>query len=650
MSNHSQFDPLSGIPLPYLSFVIKLIFPFKHFEGQYCRHHLLKSGEVLFHFLGSCAGQSSFNLHDISRTKKMFKLQLIRKRSKPRNRVVVIKRDKRAIYGKDSIRECPDHAHVIIDSTDSHPGYCKLRLPPSFSSDTEVNVSQTGANKYLKAFRITDGLRTQIEAVHLGKVECIGVPCYTFPFFQRWEESKVDHFPSREVITSIVKEGCTLIPKAHPKSICQDIEWQFNFSMGEHLLFKSLTVAQKHGFFVLKVLLDNMVHHVPFKTKHLKSVFLMACEKVPSGAWETNISGCVLYMLDSLLSCLKAKFLPNYFIPENNLIDCHRDEDINTLCVVVEYIRLFPASVIQIVAEKHGYTFGPNLIKNVLSKIHYFTDRHMQRAFNEMFGPLTIATAKIMAKLGFYDISFDILEELFEQSLLIPQTGLRQTSLSFFDLFISALMEMKQKASRVILAQTFDMKMGSNLSEMVLEKERGSLQTYLPWIIDNRISWIEVSNESNSDLSTIATSLYEFSKREYGRQNSVLAELSVTTAIKCIQDVLKEDIVEGEKTKTIGLGTDVEARKQMLKRKLISFYMHVYRISALDHLQHPLIEHMDEIEKLCREFPAMTGAVCSMFLLLGQEAKLQEYSQKFYHLYGTGKHNYVYQLLLFICA
>lgn len=203
-------------------------------------------------------------------------------------------------------------------------------------------------------------------------------------------------------------------------------------------------------------------------------------------------------------------------------------------------------------------------------------------------------------------------------------------------------MEMKQKASRVILAQTFDMKMGSNLSEMVLEKERGSLQTYLPWIIDKRIGWVEVSNESNSDLSTIANFLYEFSKREYGRQNSVLAELSITTAIQCIQEVLKEDNVEGEKTKIIGLETDVEARKQMLKRKLISFYMHVYRISELDHLQHPLIEHMDEIEKLCREFPEMTGEVCSMFSFLGQKAKRQEYAQKFYHLYGTGKHNYVY--------
>lgn len=184
-----------------MSFVIKLIFPFKHFEGHYCRHHLLESGEVIFHYLGSCADQSSFTLRDISRTKRMSKLQFSRKRSIPRNRVVVIKRDKRATYGKDSIRECPDHAHVIIDSTDSHPGYCKLRLSPSFSSDTEVNVFQTGANRYLKAFRITDRLRTQLEAVHLGKVECIGVPCYTFPFFQRWVESKKDHFPSREVIT-----------------------------------------------------------------------------------------------------------------------------------------------------------------------------------------------------------------------------------------------------------------------------------------------------------------------------------------------------------------------------------------------------------------------------------------------------------------
>lgn len=102
----------------------------------------------------------------------------------------------------------------------------------------------------------------------------------------------------------------------------------------------------------------------------------------------------------------------------------------------------------------------------------------MLASFHDQVGPLTISTAKIWAKMGFYSTSLDLLEDRFEQSLLIPQTEMRQTSYSFRDFLVSALMEMKQKASRVLLARTFDMIMGSNVEDMILEKQEISLQMY----------------------------------------------------------------------------------------------------------------------------------------------------------------------------
>lgn len=143
-----------------------------------------------------------------------------------------------------------------------------------------------------------------------------------------------------------------------------------------------------------------------------------------------------MYVLGSLLSFLKANFLPDYFIPERNLIDSHIKDDIGTLCCIVEYIRLFPACAVQIVAEKYGYTYGTNLIKRILLNREYFPDRaKFPVIFNESFGPLTIATAKIMAKMGFYGVSIQILENRFEQSLLTPQSLLRQSSFNFCDFF-----------------------------------------------------------------------------------------------------------------------------------------------------------------------------------------------------------------------
>lgn len=620
IEDHSWVDPLSGIPLPYLGFIMKLIFPYKMFDGEIARYFLLRIGEIYFHYLGSYADQSCLTLRDVSRTQKMHRLDINHKGKSSYCRVVVLKMDTEAIYDNTFLDDYTGIRHVIVDMSNSFPGYCRLRLSTSSLIDANDNVAKIGIVMYQKAFRITDKIRSDIDLKYYRKVECIGVPCYTFPFMHRWTKKRYD-FPSGEVISSIIEQGCTLIPKPHPKSTCPDLEWQFNFSIAEHLLFKSLSTSQRHGFLVLKLLLKNMVHHTPFKTKHLKSVFLMACEEMHVDVWETNFSGCVLYVLSSLLSCLKANFLPHYFIPENNLIDSCREDEITTMCTIVEYIRLFPTSVIELIAEKYGFTYGANLIKSVLSKENYSADRQdFQATLNELLGHLTIKTAKVMAKMGFYNISLDILQDRFEQSLLGLQTGLRQASFSFCDFFMSALMEIRQKSSRVNLARTFDMRIGSNVSGMVLQKHKVTLQTYLPWTVDSRLDWIEVPITNSTDFTSIASFLYDISKREYWRRNTALAELAITTAIQCIRETLKQN--SGSKS-----NEDVE--NQILKRKLILFYMHVYSISLLNYWLNPLINHMDEIEELCIEFPGIAGVIYSMCMFTRQPAKAEEYLKKF---------------------
>lgn len=619
LEDQSQIDPLSGIHLYQLSFIVKHIFPYKMFHGGYMANHLFVIGtcKIYYHYLGSFADHSCLLLRDISRTQKIRQLQNERRKSGNKTRVAALKMDVLAVYGNDSVNgePMPGHVYVLVDSSNTQPGYCRLRHLSSMQFDTDDNVLKIGSDIYQKAYRVTDRLRSEVDIENLRKLHCIGIPCYTFPFGRRLEEGKEkSDFPSRKLIASIIRTGCTLIPKHHPRSSCPDAEWQFNFSMAENLIFNSFTVAQRHGFFVLKVLLENMLNHFSFKTKHLKSVFFVACEEMPSSVWETNFCGCLLFVLGSLLSCLKARFLPNYFIPENNLIDCHSEYDVYTLCTIVEYIRLFPANVIQIVAEKYGYTYGSNLIKYVLSNVKYNIDKTTVFAsFHDQVGPLTISTAKIWAKMGFYSTSLDLLEDRFEQSLLIPQTEMRQTSYSFRDFLVSALMEMKQKASRVLLARTFDMIMGSNVEDMILEKQDISLQMYLPWPIDPRFSWIKFPSADSSDLTTVARFLYEYSKREYWRQNKVLAELAITTAIQCIQETLKKDNLS-------------DVRKKMLKKKLIVFYVHVYCVSTMNWKVRPLIYHMEDIENLCTEFPEMALVVSSMCRYTNQPEKSRKYS------------------------
>lgn len=629
LEDQSHVDSMSGIPLHHLTFIMTHLFPYKMaFKEFIISAPFFCTENVVFHYLGSVADGSFISLRDITRTRKMW----APKKSKI-GRVVVLKQDKVPIFLNDGLTQEHIPGGLYVDCSDTHAGYCRLRRSSPDSCNARDINDQFGSDMFQKAFTVPEGLASKIELPNRVTIHCIGMLCLTFPFDCRWKNRRPKcDFPSQSLVRSIIKTGCTVIPRSHPRSSSPEIEWQFDFSMAEHQIFKSMTVPQIHGFFVLKVLIENMVHHLPLKTKHLKAVFLMACETIPSGVWETNFSGCVLYVLNNLLSCLKRRFLPNYFIPENNLIDCHREDDITTLCNIIEYIRLFPASTIQVVAEMYGYTYGSNLIKRVLLNVKEFNDRkNFYDVFYNIFGPLTLATAKIMAKMGFYDVSLDILEQRFEQSLLIPDTKrTRHQSVNFSDLVWSAIMEMRQKASRVLVARLYDTKMGSNISEMILKKTTFCLQTFLPWTVDKKISWIAVPSEHAKDLAAIANFLYQYSKREYWRRNVDLAELTITTSLKCIQETLNIDSVFEENIKhvDIGLKTDLDSHRRTVKKILIPYYVHLFSIVRLDFLISPLSDHLDDIEKLCDEFPEMSGFVSSIFSFTKQSEKKEEYAKK----------------------
>ena len=341
-----------------------------------------QQGEIKFHYLGTVANDTMVTVRDISPSQNMKRRFSVLKRTKSR-KIVVLKIGFIAIHM--GITSVPGNVCVYVDCSDTQPGYCRLRLPPTSSIDEAGNTFRDGSNIYLKQSTVPSGLHSKLKI--LGKIRHIGVFCVSFPFSLRWAESRRKYnFPSQNLIDSIIGTGCTLIPKSHPNSALPDIEWQFNFSMAELLIFDSLSLAQKHGFYVLKALLENTIHYLPFKPKHLNNVYLIACEEIPSSAWETKFGGCVLYVLDKLLECLNARFLPSYFIPERNLIDCYREDDINSLITIVRYIRLFPANTVQLITEKYGLTYGPNLTKRVLSGIEKFISlKSCYVAFHEQY-------------------------------------------------------------------------------------------------------------------------------------------------------------------------------------------------------------------------------------------------------------------------
>lgn len=167
LEDQSQIDPLSGIHLYQLSFIVKHIFPYKMFHGGYMANHLFVIGtcKIYYHYLGSFADHSCLLLRDISRTQKICQLQNERRKSGNKTRVAALKMDVLAVYGNDSVNgePMPGHVYVLVDSSNTQPGYCRLRHLSSMQFDTDDNVLKIGSDIYQKAYRVTDRLRSEVE-------------------------------------------------------------------------------------------------------------------------------------------------------------------------------------------------------------------------------------------------------------------------------------------------------------------------------------------------------------------------------------------------------------------------------------------------------------------------------------------------------
>ena len=122
--------------------------------------------------------------------------------------------------------------------------------------------------------------------------------------------------------------------------------------------------------------------------------------------------------------------------------------------------------------------------------------------------------------------------------------------------------------------------------------------------------------------------MYEHSLTEFDKRNATLATEFIETAIMCIRKAVQEDSLDVKAIKDKQLKQEILEQKRELKSKLKSYYIHVYYVSALYRKHHPLIDHITDIEQLCKEFPEMTKIVGVMFGFLKMYDKQDEYAGK----------------------
>ena len=538
----------------------------------------------------------------------------------PKNKIVPhvqIKQDSRS------------RSSFFADSSKTHAGYCHIKVLSNDTDASNQNIVQRGNDYYLKEIQIPpiDFLPPDLNIT----MAYAGLRCDTFPAEAlEWIDRKRKFsFPLHWTVQDILQCKCTLIKKAHPSSRDPEIEWKYDFSLADQIIFTAgLSKEQYEGFLVFKVLTDNVCFHLQkkLKLKHLKAVYFKTLEEIPNEMWETNFSGCILFVISSLISCLKVRWLPH-------LIDCYSAKEINDICVNVECIRMFPLYVLQVTAENHGYNFAQKLIEIVMKDCKSFQhNKDVMTLFTEALIPGTLGIMRVFTRLGFYKTAFQQLVSLHEQMLLVKVPSDCICVPEFAEVFEIALKSFRQKSTRVNLAILFEKYFKTDVLCNVLDKQSTFAKDILPWKISSEIEWMEIPFEKEADLSSLADYFFSCSMKEYRKRNSTLATATLVTAIACLQRCINGYTISTNDIEDEELKEEIESQKEdillKLKHRLKLCYIYIWHVTRLYLTLEPLVDHMDDIEKLCLELPEMASIVGSMFRYLHKKDKAEEYWEK----------------------
>ena len=162
---------------------------------------------------------------------------------------------------------------------------------------------------------------------------------------ERWFKRNRSHWPSKEVIDELKTIPChvTAFPsldKEGNKFLKRSI---YSFPLVDNILFGSLTQKQCIVFAIVSILYQkHFSEPTLLRLAHIKAVFFWACENTPADYWtDSDLAGCVCYVMNQLLEALTNSNL-QHFITEENMLQCAVPETLREISDMVRLVRKTP--------------------------------------------------------------------------------------------------------------------------------------------------------------------------------------------------------------------------------------------------------------------------------------------------------------------
>lgn len=142
-------------------------------------------------------------------------------------------------------------------------------------------------------------------------------------------------WPTDDLVEKVISGGYHLVNKPHPwhgKNVGK-VFWRISFSRSECLLMRSLNEVQKRVYALLRKIKTSVVQDCKrengsvLSTYLFKTAMLWLCEEKSNEFWKyENIPMLIEELLNKIIVWLIDRNCPNYFIPENNMLDHHSDD------------------------------------------------------------------------------------------------------------------------------------------------------------------------------------------------------------------------------------------------------------------------------------------------------------------------------------
>ncbi|XP_063411863.1 uncharacterized protein LOC134694746 [Mytilus trossulus] len=240
---------------------------------------------------------------------------------------------------------------IILDTENALPGFALLKVTDDVSFIFLPTITVQGniiaSDDFLDYISTKEELNDALSEIHgpslshsffseIDIVPCL--KCHTWPSVaKQWLlRYRPSGWPSHDIICKVVTEGVLLVPVGSKSSSSEGnpLEWRFSFSLSEKLLASSLNHCQFLCYSLLKIFLKqilNKINRVSDKlcSYHMKTVLFWVLEEDQHLCWiQENLLQCFLSCIQRLHYWISCEYIPNYFIPEHNMLDGKLSHDV----------------------------------------------------------------------------------------------------------------------------------------------------------------------------------------------------------------------------------------------------------------------------------------------------------------------------------